>query len=499
MRGSTIARLVSLVLVLCAGVACASVAACRPGGGQSPSRNLALYTAASKMYVLYKPTDWKVAEDAQPASFRIVVRSPAGTSFVEFRWARSTMGRADALLALSSFGQALRKADPEASLSEAYVARDSKRAVATVRFRSGTTPLEGRYFFECGNAGVSVQGYAAPEDLVASERPLLMNVMSSLAFVKVLHPATGGGFQPPVQATLVTRRAPDGSLSVTVPTDWTFLAAQGRMIAGAPRGAMGFIFTSFAGNPMLPQASVAQGVIGLPYRPPAQTLPALLVGFGHRDPLVTSATPDRNTMAECRAYLRSNCEAADLMAKWISSEGEACIGAFKVVNTMPGVTGQWSSIVAGLWGPQKDFYRYYPLLEQVGNSYAINDQYARAYIQAGLANLRRLQQQTAAAIQGLNQARADNQAAWEARQARKDYMDSKWDDYRRGNSYWVSDLEGGKVYKTDTWGTKDTGTGDYYDGRAYGWTNFEGQNPRHSSETMREVSSYELEHGRPPR
>jgi len=53
--------------------------------------------------------------------------------------------------------------------------------------------------------------------------------------------------------------------------------------------------------------------------------------------------------------------------------------------------------------------------------------------------------------------------------------------------------------KTDTWGTKDTGTGDYYDGRAYGWTNFEGQNPRHSSETMREVSSYELEHGRPPR
>ncbi len=68
-------------------------------------------------------------------------------------------------------------------------------------------------------------------------------------------------------------------------------------------------------------------------------------------------------------------------------------------------------------------------------------------------------------------------------------MDSKWDDYRRGQSYWVSDLEGGKLYATDSWGTKDTTTGDYYEGKGYNWTNFEGQNPHHPSETMREVSS----------
>jgi hypothetical protein len=102
-------------------------------------------------------------------------------------------------------------------------------------------------------------------------------------------------------------------------------------------------------------------------------------------------------------------------------------------------------------------------------------------------------------MRGLNQAREDNQKAWEARQDRKDYMDSKWDDYRRGQSYWVSDLEGGKVYATDNWGAKDTTTGDYYEGKGYNWTNFEGQNPHHPSETMREVSSWEVEHGRPPR
>ena len=59
-------------------------------------------------------------------------------------------------------------------------------------------------------------------------------------------------------------------------------------------------------------------------------------------------------------------------------------------------------------------------------------------------------------------------------------------------SYWVSDLEGGKVYGTDSHGTRDTATGDYYQGRGYNWVNFEGQNPHHPSETMREISSSEL-------
>jgi hypothetical protein len=54
------------------------------------------------------------------------------------------------------------------------------------------------------------------------------------------------------------------------------------------------------------------------------------------------------------------------------------------------------------------------------------------------------------------------------------------------------ELEGGKVHQTDSGGTQDAVTGQYYEGRSYNWVNFEGQNPRHPSETMREVRSYEL-------
>jgi hypothetical protein len=163
-----------------------------------------------------------------------------------------------------------------------------------------------------------------------------------------------------------------------------------------------------------------------------------------------------------------------------------------MINALPSLTGQWFCLLAGIWGPEPDFYRYFPLLEQIGSSFSINDPYARQYIQAGLENLRRLQQQTMAAMRDLNRSREENQASWEARQGRKEFMDSKWDDYWRGQSYWVSDLEGGKVYQVDNWGTKDTVTGDYHEGKPYNWINFEGQNPRYPSENMREVSSYEL-------
>ena len=202
--------------------------------------------------------------------------------------------------------------------------------------------------------------------------------------------------------------------------------------------------------------------------------------------------------SQCRAQLRGGCDAADMIATWISKGGIDCAGGFKVLNVRPVVTGQWSSIVADIWAPRKELSRYMPMLEQVVNSFSISDQYARAYIAAGLTHLRELERHTAAEIRSLNYAREDLQRAWEQRQARHDYMESQWGDYRRGNSYWVSDLEGGKIYKTDTWSTLDTETGDYWEGKASNYTYFEGRNPRYPSEDMREVSSWEVEHGLAP-
>lgn len=467
----------------------------RLGGRDVPATPAAVrlepYVAPSKLYALYKPRDWKVAESSREGALAVALTGPDGHSEVNLLWmraARATMTRFIAVCrdALVSMHGGL-------TLSQIYVSRDGGRGMATVSYAGS----RGRAYFEVTPTGATMQEYAFPEAQLAALRPLAMNMILSVSFIH--GPKGGGGRQAPVQKPLVPRRAPDGSLSIRLPEDWKFLAAQGRIVAGEPGGAMGFLFNSYAGNPMMPRAGVAQGVIGTRFLPPAQTLQHVLAGYGHSNAVIHTVTPDRATMAECVSNVRNGCEAADILATWTSKEGAHCAGGFKVVNLRPGLTGQWSSILAGIWGPQQDFYRYFPLLEQVAGSFAVNDQFARRYIAAGLENLRALERQTAAAIQSLNYAREDMQRAWEQRQARKDYLESKWDDYRRGNSYWVSDLEGGKVYHTDNQGTRDTLTGDYYEGGGYTWTHFEGQNPRWANENMREVSSYELEHGPAPR
>ena len=466
-----------------------------PSAGASPGvKALRPFVAKNKLYTLRIPPQWTVNDEARDDSFRVLAESPDRASAVEWYWQRREHRQADILHLLGQYRSVLGQRHPDAMFSEVRTSGDRARAVLGVQYGAGRRAIRGKIYVEASPAGFSAQGYFAPEERLAADRPLLLNVMASFAFAKARNagPAPASA-QAAVDLPLTPRRAPDGSLSIATPGDWNFLAGGGKVLTGAPNGSMGFIFTTFQGNPMLPHARIAQGVIGSAYRPPAQTLATIVQGFGHRDFRVLSSTPDLQTNREFAARLGRSCDAQDLLVSWTSSKGAACVGAFKVVNAQPAVMGQWFSMVAGLWGPQPDFQRYYPMLEKIAGSFSINDQYARQYLRAGLENLHRLQQKTAAAMQDLRSAREQNQADWEARQARKDFMDSKWDDYRRGRSYWVSDLEGGKVYETDSHGTRDTATGDYYEGRGYNWVNFEGQNPNHPSETMHEVSSAELQ------
>jgi hypothetical protein len=463
-------------------------------GAAAGGKSLHQFVAKNKLYALWIPAQWAVHDETQSDSFRVLAESSDRVSAVEFYWQRRDPGGPDILRLLGQYRAVLCRRHADAIFSDVRTSGDGARAVVGAQYRAGRRSIRGKLYFETGPAGFSVQGYFAPEERLGADRPLLLNVMASFAFVK----GHGGGPAPApapsvVDLPLTQRRAPDGSLSIATPADWNFHAGGGKVVSGAPNGAMGFIFTTFQGNPMLPRASIAQGVIGSGYRPPDQTLATIFQGFGHRDFRVLSAQPDQQTTREFAARLHRSCDAQDFLVSWTSSKGAACVGAFKVVNAQPSVTGQWFSMVSGIWGPQSDFNRYHSMLEKVANSFSINDQYARQQIQAGLNNLRQLQQKTAASMQDLRNAREQNQADWEARQARKDFMDSKWDDYRRGRSYWVSDLEGGKVYETDSHGTRDTATGDYYEGRGYNWVNFEGQNPNHPSEVMREVSSGELQ------
>jgi hypothetical protein len=82
-------------------------------------------------------------------------------------------------------------------------------------------------------------------------------------------------------------------------------------------------------------------------------------------------------------------------------------------------------------------------------------------------------------------------AAYQERQTSQDYIDYQRTSYIRGEQDWVSDMEGGTVYHTDSWGTKNTATGEYFEGQPYNYVDFTGQNPKYN-EQMTSIDSRQL-------
>jgi hypothetical protein len=415
---------------------------------------------------------------------------------VEYHGAANRDGKTNAIGLFGAFARRVKLEYPDAAFSQVYASGDRTRAVATVSYAYRGQPLKGRFYFEASPGRALVQGYYAPAAELESKRGLLLDILANLRFVT---PSRGGAGAPsaadltPIQVDLIPRQAPDGSLRISLPSDWNFQAGGGRVLAVAPMGRAGFMFSSIEVMPSNYGVAMPQNVIVAPYSPPGQFVHVLFSQFGNRNLRVEQLEVDQATMQAFPMHVGRQCQAADMVLSWTSPEGANCLGVLKMINAVPSVTGIWFSIFTGFWGSQEEFLRYVPLLERVGASFSINDRYSQDYIRQGLANLRRLQAETQRRMQELNQARYDNQAAWERRQERKAYMDSKWDDYRRGRSYWISEMEGGKVYETDPGGTRDTETGQYYEGGQYTYVHFEGENPRHPSESMREVSSYEVQ------
>jgi hypothetical protein len=143
-------------------------------------------------------------------------------------------------------------------------------------------------------------------------------------------------------------------------------------------------------------------------------------------------------------------------------------------------------------GPQDQFEAWVPHFIQMVSSYKINDQFAQDYIARGMARLRELQRQTAQVMARTREEIASMmQAAYDERQRSQDYIDYQRTQYIRGESDWISDMEGGAVYHTDAWGTRNTATGETWEGKPYDYYNYTGQNPKYN-EQMQPVDSREL-------
>ena len=483
---NSIAR-IALSLFMAMGAAVPSHALASPpsarAGGVLP---LQRHVSTQPAFVLFKPAGWKVGSEGNGGALCITVSDAAGTSRAETAFAPNPQGRHNTLSFMSGKLGEIRSRYRDLAVGGIAVCRDTaiSCAVATLSFTADGVPIRGRYYFHADPQIVSLRSISAPAAQFEAQRATLLEVLTNIRVA---------GAKPPVAVRLVERRATDGSLALGLPADWTFLAQKGTVLAVAPGGVSGFIFTVFAVMSSNYGVRPPPGVIISGYQSPGQFAPRIFAQFGNRDIRVLGAAADPGTAAECPRRIGKGCDAADEQLSWTSPEGHNCVRSFKLLDAHPGVTGQWFSVIAGVWGPAGDLARHLPLLERIAGSFRINDAYAAKYIQDGLVRLREQERKTRSAMQGLYDAIDANQAAYEDRAARKAASDAKGDDYRRGNSYWISDLEGGKIYATDPWGTEDTRTGARLEGAPYNYIHFEGQNPVHPSESMRELSSYEVQ------
>ena len=152
----------------------------------------------------------------------------------------------------------------------------------------------------------------------------------------------------------------------------------------------------------------------------------------------------------------------------------------------------WSLRHLTVIAPQDKFDAFAPTFAQMMGSYTIDQQWAANYVAQGMARLRQMQQQTSELVSRNSREISDmmNQA-YEERQASQDYIDYQRTSYIRGEQDWVSEMEGGTIYRSDAWGTKNTATGDYYEGQPYNYYNFTGDSPQYN-EQMTEINSREL-------
>jgi hypothetical protein len=152
----------------------------------------------------------------------------------------------------------------------------------------------------------------------------------------------------------------------------------------------------------------------------------------------------------------------------------------------------WSFRHLTVTAPANQFNAWAETLGAMMGSYKINERWAQAYVAQGQQRLREMQKQTSAMVaRNAQEIRQTMQAAYDERQKSMDYIDYQRTNYIRGQQDWISSMEGGTVYRTDSWGTKNTATGEYWEGKAYDYYHYQGKNPKYN-EQMQSVDSRAL-------
>ena len=463
-------------------------------GGRQPG--LEIYVAPDRTFALYKPVGWEVRADRHPNGRTIIVVAPTGHAFAQMTFLHIDDRGNDSVRLATNTVRNVRAQIPGLRIAWVRTTPDRRRTAMEIEYEApDRTPLRGRQYFFMNHPEARVFGYEAEKARFSELQPVLLSVLSNITLLDPTQwkePVGGSRPAPPLDLPLRPQSLSDGSASLMAPPDWQVVGAKGRVLARNPTGDTAFAFSTgdFWGPSTLPyfDSSRIPGVIHTPYRPPIDALIMLMQRFGSSRVQVIERSRDPARAAAASSALNRRTEVESAVLTFTSEHGVRCKGYYDVLGFNPMPSGQWGILFFAVWAPEAQFDRYLPSLMKIGGSFHIDERWAADYIRAGMENLKRLSARTSRMMaETATAARESLTAAFQERARSQEYLDYKRTATIRGEQEWVSEVEGGTLYKSDHWGLSREGR-PLLEGQPYNYYNYQGQNPRYN-ETMTPVDA----------
>jgi hypothetical protein len=441
-------------------------------------------------FVLYVPKGWKAQESTDGQVIQVIASDASGRSAVFFSTGVAPQGETVTAFAKHEAAK-LGRTSQELEIRSAFASRDGSSFVFDGSY---SPPKRGKTEFR---SWVSLQGgqsacarIEAPAGQLAAMKPTLLTVLSN---IRVMKGAVAPAAAAPVKVQLVPYRLRDGSASFLIPQGWQCQdSGKGIFVAGDSGG-----YSYISGNVTLltPQMRVNQpGILVSPYLAPSQAWQFITAGYGLAANMRFEQVIPRADMARqmSQAYTAGPVTVEELIYTFTNREGRPCKGYTYGISFGSRLGTSWSFRHLTVTAPAERFGAWAGNFASMLASYKINERWAQEYVAQGARRLREMQQQTSAMVaRNAQEIRQMMQAAYDERQKSMDYIDYQRTSYIRGQQDWISSMEGGAVYRSDSWGTKNTTTGEYWEGKPYDYVNFEGKNPKYN-EQMQPVDSRTL-------
>jgi hypothetical protein len=441
-------------------------------------------------FVLYLPAGWKAEEGRDGSLHMLRVADPALRYKVALQL--GSAAGADLMSLARRQAEQIVQRYPDFAISNLRVSREGDRLMFDGAFgddKGGRREM--RAWLSLRDGQFHYATVSAPQGRLESIKPTLLTILANVRAMKAAEAESGR--EHTVLPPLKPHRLSDGSASFQIPSGWRVKElGKGQFIASDPAGSPSFMVAS--ADVITPNLGVrVPGIPISPYLPPDQAWRFLTGAQGLASNMKFIEVNPRPRIASqvAQVYTAGPVQVADFLYHCDTREGPSK-GYTLGISFGSRLDTNWTFRHITVAAPRDRFEDYAPLFSAMLGSYALDDDWVKNYVRQGMERLRQMERETARKVAGnARDIREMMQAAYDERQKSQDYLDYKRSQTIRGEQDWISSMEGGTVYHTDNWGTRNTTTGETWEGQPYDYVRFTGRNPKHN-EDMTPIDNREL-------